>query len=185
MALDRLTKANEDIVILAAPGLGGSSVLAEVANRALIKGEFPGGVYYTDLAGVETRESAAVALSLALNAPRGVAEKDVDAAVVAALRHIGTERLTLIVFDAAESLVASSATGGEDFCAFVTKLQSVGPQIRFLVGTSHPVRHPLGLAPCARDTACRLPRMPRTPPIPQKRHLAELSQARPVLLPRH
>lgn len=107
----------------------------------LLKGEFPGGVYYTDLSGVESREAAAVALALTLNAPRSIAEKDVDAAIVAALRHIGEKKMTLIVFDGAESLVESSPNGGEDLAGFISKLQSVGPQVRFLIATSHPVRH--------------------------------------------
>lgn len=33
MVLDRVTKAGEDIVVLAAPGLGASTVVAEVSNR--------------------------------------------------------------------------------------------------------------------------------------------------------
>lgn len=115
-----------------------SVVCSPCLRRALQKGEFPGGVYYTDLSGVESREAAAVALALTLNAPRSVAEKDVDAAIVAALRHIGPRKLTLIVFDGAESLVESSCGGGEDLRAFISKLQSVGPQFRFLVATSHP-----------------------------------------------
>lgn len=213
MVLDRVTKAGEDIVVLAPPGMGASAIISEVANRralrlrlrgparprglctaaalrraraalhstpppvvtpsvthpsphfpgsrfsrrALLKREFPGGIYYTDLAGVESREAAAVALALTVNAPRAVAEKDVDAAVVAALRHIGEDKLTLIVFDSAESFVESSPGGGHDLTGFVSKLHSVGPNVRFLIATSHPVRGEPSRSGCraAIETATR------------------------------
>lgn len=38
MVMDRVTKAGEDIVVLAPPGLGGSTIVAEAANR---RGFFP------------------------------------------------------------------------------------------------------------------------------------------------
>lgn len=136
--LDGVDKAADDVLILGGPGLGVSTLLSEVVNRALEKKCFPGGVFYTDLTGVLSRDAAAVALALTLNASRSMAETDVDAAVVAALRRADPKqtRRILVAMDAAEDLICSSHTGGDDFAGLIAKLRSVGPHITFLVGSS-------------------------------------------------
>jgi hypothetical protein len=133
------------LALVGGAGMGKTALAVDEAHSLLQAGRLPGGAYFADLRGRESRPACGAALQLALSAPP-LGGSDPEGAALAALRQAGARGTALLLLDGADAALADG--NGAEFYALLSRILSCGEHVRLLITSRAAVESGLaGLRP--------------------------------------